>query len=132
MVKIFFYKGNSTHSKLIRKITKSKYSHVGIIPFEGHKFDTDALNKVRISHLDYAWDMYDVVTVDLNIDEDFMYKSLKAKYDYLELLRYFIDIKSCVKKYTCVELVLMALNIDNETNIITPQELYEYLKCYEI
>lgn len=127
MVRVYFFKGDSLQAKAIKKITRSKYSHVAVEFIDGHIFDTDFRSKVKIGHLQYSKDRYDVLELDLNVDIDFIYSSLQADYDYKELLRYFINIKSHIEKYTCVELALKVLRLEKRADIISPQQLYDYL-----
>lgn len=117
---IIFYKGDSLISKIIKKVTKSEYSHMAIIVDNLHIIETDWKFPVSINHLSYSTLSYDVYRcAELNEGQrremlNFLRDELQKKYDWTFLFSRWLHImfgtriRNNTEKYNCDELVFAA------------------------
>jgi Permuted papain-like amidase enzyme, YaeF/YiiX, C92 family len=148
---IFFKKDSSFISRIIAKVTKSEYTHVGLIVayddltntatiIESDRFVNTRVNRITLD------DKYVVYTTGEKPKEQtdriikFAYRNLNVKYDYLQILGLLISLLfkgenryfNSSNKLICSELIDLAyytagvkrLNSVNLGNI-TPQELLD-------
>lgn len=156
---VFFKQTNSFISRLIAKVTKSEFTHVGLIV--GHDETTGVLTiiesnrfiRTRVARLQLN-ERHVIYTIGEQPQEvvdkivKFAYKNLGKRYDYLQLLGLFISL-SCERqrniyfnsknKLICSELVDLAYytsGVKRKTNEnlgnITPQELFEVYDLKEL
>ncbi|UUV46975.1 permuted papain-like amidase [Bacillus phage vB_BanS-Thrax5] len=156
---VFFKQTNSFISKLIAKVTKSEFTHVGLIV--GHDESTGVLTiiesnrfiRTRVArlqlderHVIYTTGNQPQEVVDKIVK--FAYKNLGKRYDYLQLLGLFISLSferkrniyfNSKNKLICSELVDLAYytsGVKRKTNQnlgnITPQELFEVYDLKEL
>lgn len=156
---VFFKQTNSFISRLIAKVTKSEFTHVGLIV--GHDETTGVLTiiesnrfiRTRVARLQLN-ERHVIYTIGEQPQEvvdkivKFAYKNLGKRYDYLQLLGLFISL-SCEgkrniyfnskNKLICSELVDLAYytsGVKRKTNEnlgnITPQELFEVYDLKEL
>jgi hypothetical protein len=148
---VFFRKDSSFISRMIAFMTKSDYSHVGIIVaydeltglatiIESDRFVNTRINRLQIDdekHVVYTTGNKSKEQVDRIIK--FAHEALGAKYDYFQILGLFLSLLSkgdryfnSANRYICSELIDLAyykagvkrltdMNIGN----ISPQELLE-------
>lgn len=117
---IVFVKGNTfLVSRLIRWLTKSEFTHVGIVTAEGELFEIDAFKKLGIypfDHLQYCtYRLKDGLTVEQqnHLNELFAYMPSKSRgYDWMRLISLAIELlfhKSFgydnIYRYICSEVV---------------------------
>jgi hypothetical protein len=148
---VFFKKDSSFISRIIALMTKSEYTHVGLIVAydeltnEATIIESDRFVNTRINRITLD-DRYVVYTTGERPKEQtdrilkYAYRNLKAKYDYLQILGLFISLLfkgenryfNSKNRLICSELIdlayytagvkrLTSLNLGN----ISPQELLE-------
>lgn len=145
MVKIVFKKGRTFISLLIRLITRSKFSHVGIV-IDDIIYETDIGYNFRKSKFDWEESIYNGIILDIsNEEKDDLIKYLNSnigkKYDNKENLRYILKLfnldwifKDNNRKWNCVESVVDSLHMVekykhiSESETYSPNDLYNMIK----
>ncbi|AZU98923.1 putative cell wall-associated hydrolase [Bacillus phage pW2] len=156
---VFFKEANSFISRLIAKVTKSEFTHVGLIVehdettgivtiIESNRFIRTRVKRLQLNerHVIYTIGNQPQEVVD-NIVK-FAYKNLGRRYDYLQILGLFISLSfrrerniyfNSKNKLICSELVDLAYytsGVKRKTNQnlgnITPQELLEVYDLKEL
>lgn len=147
---VIFVKGTGLVSRMIRFVTKGKWSHCAIFLNEDTILETEWSTKCRIINIndtDYLEKEHEIVNVQLNEEQENLlkvisYMSLGKKYDFWLIFKLFIKSvfglkvnKNSYEKLVCSELVgyvLLSLGIFtyNETHVAntSPEELYHILK----
>lgn len=136
-----FYKGNKKLSKLIIKITKGQYSHVGFMIDPIHIIQLDYKTPVSIQHFSYIDEEYDVYQLRTELTEEeqkkvveFIKLRISTRYDFKlimsRLLNQLFDteIKGSHNKYNCDELLVDAfrsigINLIEKDVVMTPDTL---------
>lgn len=130
MVRVIFYKPYHLLGWIIAKVTKSKYSHVGIMFNEYTVSDINLGGRVVARSLRLNSEYYDIVNVKAVIDFNKYYTYLDRKYDVRGALSYvFPFLKSRNRRYTCAEYVCNMLGLPE---VVSPEELYEMLKYVKL
>jgi hypothetical protein len=150
---VFFKKDTSFISRIIAKMTKSEYSHVGLVVAydeltkEATIIESDRFVNTRINRIILDDKKYVVYTTgDKSKEQEdkilkYAYRHLGVKYDYFQILGLFISLlfKGEVNRYfnsanklICSELIDLAyytsgVKRDNSIKLgdVTPQELLE-------
>lgn len=146
---VFFKKSNSLISKTIAKITKSEYTHVGLIIEEyrdGHLKIIESNRFVNTREVEVELDeelhvIYEIEKTEEQKDRIIKYakSSLGMKYDYFQILGLFLSLIfnrreralfNSSNKLICSELIDLSYykagikrNTDLKLGNITPQEL---------
>lgn len=139
---IVFYKGETIISKLIKKLTKGKYSHCALVLMDSyHVVQLDWKTPTSIQHLNYERNMYDVyeLTFELTVDEQigisqYILDRLSTTYDFKFICSRFFNLFFNTKtynskdKYNCDELIIDAfrsvgINLLNGDEKISPEIL---------
>lgn len=139
---LVFYKGNSFVSKIVRKITKSEYSHVALVLDEYHLLEADWRKPLSIRHISYKTQEYDVFRVEELTEKqkeyikEFMMDTLNTPYDFTlilaHLLNYFFKVKlfHSPYRYDCsewIDLAFLYAGVDllpmTKSSTVTPAEL---------
>ena len=147
-MKIAFYTGRGKIlDRLIRKWTKSKYSHVELIinniSYSASPRDGGVRKKI-IKYEAENWLIFDLKNIfDINIALKFLNQNLGQKYDlrgiiFSQVFNLELHNKN---KYFCSELIIEALkkSIDDDKFVIlenysyfSPERLYNYLNKYNL
>jgi len=156
---VFFKQTNSFISRLIAKVTKSEFTHVGLIVghdettgvltiIESNRFIRTRVARLQLNerHVIYTIGEQPKEVVDKIVK--FAYKNLGKRYDYLQLLGLFISLSferkrniyfNSKNKLICSELVDLAYytsgvkrNTNKNLGNITPQELFEVYNLKEL
>lgn len=153
---VIFFKKNETSfiSRIVAKMTKSEYTHVGLIvayddlSCEITIIESDRFTNTKINRITLDCTKYVIFTTGDKPKEQvekivrYGYRHLNVKYDYLQILGLFLSLLSRGKidryyfnsrnKLICSELIDLAYytsSVKRLTNInlgnITPQELLE-------
>jgi hypothetical protein len=149
---IFFKRNSSFISRIIAKVTKSEYTHVGLIVAYDELTNTatiiesDRFVDTRVNRITLDDDKYVVYTTGEKSKEQvdkiikFSYRHINVKYDYLQILGLFISLLfkgenryfNSKNKLICSELIDLAYytaSVERINNVnlgnITPQELLE-------
>ena len=147
-MKIAFYIGRGKIlDRLIRKWTKSRFSHVELI-INGISYSSSSrdggVRKKIINYEAENWRIFDLKNVfDINIALKFLNENLGQKYDLegIVLSQVFNLDKHSKNKYFCSELIIEALkkSIADEKfvllenyNYFSPERLYNYLYKYNL
>ena len=147
-MKIAFYTGRGKIlDRLIRKWTKSKYSHVELIINNISYSASPRDGWVRKKIIEYEaenWLIFDLKNIfDINIALKFLNQNLGQKYDlrgiiFSQVFNLELHNKN---KYFCSELIIEALkkSIDDDKFVIlenysyfSPERLYNYLNKYNL
>lgn len=116
-----FYKGNSLISKIIRVISKGKYSHVCLILDDLHTIECSWCHPVVIKHFKYKSKSYDVYRLNIDLTDEqkeiifnFIKQNIDSGYDWkfiisrgLHLL-FGTKVVNSKKRYNCDELIVDA------------------------
>ncbi|MGC5326418.1 hypothetical protein [Brevibacillus sp. SYSU BS000544] len=85
---LLFIKGKTPISRIIKKITRSPYSHVAIFLYENHIAETDWQVPLQVRHLPYRPAQYDVYRYHKDFSPEqiekmntFLQEHLMAEYD---------------------------------------------------
>lgn len=140
---IIFFKGKGTVGKLIKWITKGRYSHVGIFMTDCiHVAEINWYYPFKIRHTKYATGTYDLYELNFELTEDdkqklmdFIHRELNQTYDWKFLWRrlfyilFGIKPKQSDSKFTCDEVIYEMFRdclgvelIDSRDNL-TPENL---------
>lgn len=152
---VFFKKDNSLISKVIANITKSEFTHVGLIVaydektkiatiIESNRFVETRLTRVQLDSNHVVYTTGDKPREVQDRILKFAYEQVGKKYDYLQILGLFLSLLLKGERYVvfnssnkliCSELIDLAYykaGVKRKTNIsigdVTPQEL---LKVYD-
>ena len=132
--KLFFYKGTNLVSKLVRMVTKSQYSHMGIMIDDIHVIDISINYGLKIRHLDYQKKKYDIIEVDLTREQvlEFSQIYFNTTYDWNEVFRmFFKKLKHNKKKVICSEFIYLMLShygiLPESDDTFTPGDIYKLL-----
>lgn len=132
MVKFFLatnYSHNNPLALIVKRVTRSKYSHSAIVIFIGDKyyiFEATALKGVVFRQFEdiTGWGLTPI-DVDLG---DFVCKvgeKLGCGYDWMGVLRFlFPNIKPSKERWFCSELAAYVLGLDN-AHLYSPASLHE-------
>jgi hypothetical protein len=125
-VDVYFVRGNTIISKLIRFFDKGKgFTHVAIRLDNSHVVDSQYPQGVRIRH--FRFKNYETITVPLDIE--IARKYIRYKYDFKKMLYFAFrvgKIWDTPNKFICSELVAVAMNKPEWVGL-TPNDLYEKL-----
>jgi hypothetical protein len=118
---VLFYKGKGVISSLIKRFTKSEYSHCAIVLDRYHLLETDWKYPASIKHLNYNSADYDIYRVTSLTDaqkaqlDDFLTAHLQSAYDYASIWERFLYVafrkpfkRAPSTAYTCDELIVEA------------------------
>lgn len=129
-MQVYFYIGEGKlFDKLIRWVTKGRYSHCELL-IGDMAYSADAwTNRVRsIPKNSFNPDNWESITVegDEKTAVAFLNSQLSKKYDWLGILGFFLPwAVNDSKRWYCSELCAAALAID--VRPVSPQDLYEIL-----
>jgi uncharacterized protein YycO len=95
-LQILFYKGNGLVSRVIKRTTRSEYSHVALQLNELHIIETDYKSPLLITHRYWTNTEYDAYRVELTATQkklirDYMYARLGSRYDFLHFFSRFFN-----------------------------------------
>lgn len=156
---VFFMKTNSLVSRVIANITKSDFTHVGLIVahdemtgvatiIESNRFIETRINRIQLSdiHMVYSTGIKPKEVEDRILK--YAHSKIGAKYDYFQILGLFLSllfkgerraIFNSTNKLICSELIDLAYyksGIERKHNVnignITPQELLEVYDLKDI
>ena len=147
-MKIAFYTGRGKIlDRVIRKWTKSKYSHVELIinniSYSASSRD-GGVRKKTINYEAENWRIFDLKNIfDINLALKFLNQNLGQKYDHKGIfLSQVINLdKHNKNKYFCSELIIEVLkkSINDDKFVIlenfsyfSPERLYNYLNKYNL
>lgn len=118
---IIFHKGKTPIARVIRLLTRSKYSHCAIVIDSLHLIQLDWKTPVTIDHLKYPlgqYDIYEVITplsiVEKQMIARYIRDRISTTYDWRFILSRFLNIIigtpifNSKKKYNCDELIVEA------------------------
>lgn len=148
VVSIIFARSSSPISWIIRRLTKSEFSHVAISLVDDHSvvIDADSFRPVKIKKNNF--DYYKVAHVNMSPSDknkfmDYVFKQVGTKYDYLQTIGLALRLMGLTKKNNlwdspdrleCIELVdraFLAIGIDIMPTIrdgdATPSDLAKIL-----
>ncbi|MGD1416551.1 YiiX/YebB-like N1pC/P60 family cysteine hydrolase [Bacillus stercoris] len=154
---LFFRKTNSIVSRIIAKITKSDYTHVGLIVAHDEMtnvatiIESDRFVRTRVSMIKID-ESHIVYTTGNNSEElksrivNYAYKRLGTEYDYMQIMGIFLSFIfkgerffNSSNKLICSELIDLAyfeagVKRKNHLNIgnVTPQELIDIYDLKEL
>lgn len=90
---LLFYKGDGLISRIVRRLSGSKYSHVSVYLGNGRVVEIDWKYKLSIKDCEYNDSNVDVYRYKRDIDGyqkyfmfKFLYNSINTKYDFIEVL----------------------------------------------
>lgn len=118
---IILCKSNKTIiQKLIRKITKDKYTHSEIYVGNYHIID-DTMRGVKVRNFDSTLNEFDVYRYHRDLTEkekydieEFLQKALNTRYDFFEILLQLFHIHPKQNgKYICISLLMEAFKYAN-------------------
>ena len=111
---LLFYKGDGFVSKIVRRLSGSKYSHVSVYIGNGRVAEIDWKYKLSIKQCEYNEknvDVYrykkDICFCQRHLMLKFLYDSINSKYDFLEVIDLLIykftgiKIRNDEDKYIC-------------------------------
>lgn len=153
---LFFKKSNTFISNLIARITRSEYTHVGLISsydemtgvatiIESNRFIKTKISRIQLDDTHLIFSISGISESQRNLVVKYAYNRIGSEYDYFQILGLFLSlvlkgerkpIFNSSNKIICSELIDMSfyesgIHRKNTINIgnITPQELIE---CYEL
>jgi hypothetical protein len=141
ILKVAFYKASGNFSdKIIRLVTRSKYSHCELLLPDGRMFSSDGWDngKVRYTYK-YNINNWDFVDIDITDGElltliSWCNHKIGLKYDWLGVFRFIIPfLKQDPERWFCSEICAAALRFINKINIsikpykLSPKNLYNIL-----
>lgn len=148
---IIVYKGNTLTSRIIKWFLKSQYVHVGVLLDEWHIVDIDWRYHLKIRHLDYSVDEYEVYRygglTDIHKRQmvKFLRQKLNTQYSMWENIRYLMSqwfglkLKDNVQRYNCSEMIVDMFHyggielFDYDSNkVIMPHALIESEKLTKV
>jgi hypothetical protein len=157
---VFFKKSDSFISRMVANITKSEFTHVGLIIdfndetqvatiIESNRFITTRIITTEIDDNHVVYSVGNIMTEEvMGRVVEYANKQLGTKYDYLQILGLFLSLLSKGDRYAffnssnkiiCSELIDVSyykagIPRKNDLNIgnITPQELLEVYELSEI
>lgn len=113
---ILLYKGKSPIAKLIQHVTNSPYSHVAIVLDEYHCLETDWKYPVKIRHLKYKKNQYEIMRYEELSEEEKEYMGkfiniyLNTQYDFKQVISHWLNlsfnftISNSNSRFICSEL----------------------------
>lgn len=122
-------------SRIVKWFTDSEYSHVALVLDEKHLYHTNYNTNLKITHMIYPRNSYDVYRVIGEYDKDklqeFIYNNINNKYDFMDIVKIIFRINTDDKdnEYICSELVRRAYEyaglklVDDTIKIATPQDI---------
>lgn len=134
---IFLVKGTNLVSKLIRLVTNSDYSHVGLFVDDFHVYETNYNTKSGIAHLSYPDKELEIYRLPCDVDEskleDFIKKNLRNGYDYGEILNILFRRNKPDEdnEYICSTLIVEAFRnqginlVEGDKKVYTPKDIAE-------
>lgn len=117
---LIFYKGDGFISKIIKKVTKSPYSHVALVLDNYHILEADWKRPLSIRHISYRSQEYDIYRVKGLTEEQkeklrrYINETISAGYDLKlvlsHLFKYFFKGKllNSPSRYDCSEWITLA------------------------
>lgn len=147
---IIFHKGRTPIAMIIKKLTKSEFSHCAFCLDNLHLLQLDWKTPVTIAHLEYPIGRYDIYRLKVDLTEDekekviiFMRDRISTTYDWKLIFSRFFNILfgtpivSSEKKYNCDELISDALrsvgvNLIDSDMEMTPDTLSKSNLIYKI
>lgn len=130
---VLFYKAKGQLlDRIIRLVTKSKYSHVEIFS-NGYIYSSsprDGGVRRKAFNLALNTSKWDYLPIDLKVErlENFYTKTVNKKYDWLGVLRFILPFfKQNKNRYFCSEWVGECLRY-SQPELLTPQDLYNLIK----
>ena len=147
---IIFYKGETPIARIIKKLTKSEYSHCALAIDQLHLIQLDWKNPISIQHLSYLLGQYDVYRINVELTEEekekivlFIRERLSTTYDWKLIFSRFFNILFGTKiissdhLYNCDELIISAMrhvgiNLIEDDVKMTPDTLSKSKLLYKI
>lgn len=140
-----FSRRQSIISKLIRKLSNSKFSHVAMtLQDRYHTLESSWKNPTTIEHFSYPKGEYEVCRLKFDLRQDeielmerFIFENLYSGYDWKFILSRLgnrllgTPVINSKQKYNCDELILEAIyyatsiRIVDDMDNLTPEKLYE-------
>lgn len=140
---LLFYRGNSLFGKVIRFLSKGKYSHVCMLLDQFHTLETSWNNPSVIKHFDYRYKDYDIYRLNVRLNEyqkqlilQYITEHIEVGYDWTYLITrglhalFGTKVINSKKYLTCDELVVEAFKVASihlieKDVILTPSTLAE-------
>jgi uncharacterized protein YycO len=141
-VKIAFYKGKGNWlDRLIRLVTRSKYSHLEFI-YEGISYSSSSrdggVRSKKINFKESNWDIYSFKSNDTLINSAIIWAKTQEgrPYDYWGAVGTVIKfIKGAKNKWFCSEFIAQMMRLSNVyphpsrlDRFVTPEKIYEFVK----
>jgi hypothetical protein len=139
---LLFYKGEGIVSNVIKKVTKSDYSHVALVLDDYHLLEADWKKPLSIRHFSYRAEDYDIYRVEGLMEEHkdrlrrYIVDTINSPYDFAliasHLLNYFFKgkIVGSPNRFDCsewIDLAFLYAGVDLLPGIafstITPEKL---------
>jgi hypothetical protein len=138
---ILFYKGDSILGRLIKYVTKGKYSHCVFLLDQFHCLETSWNNPSVIKHFDYRYKDYDIYRLNVELNENqkqlilkYITEHIEVGYDFIFLIsRLFhivfgTKILNSKRTVTCDELIYDAfknagIQLIKQDEMLTPSTL---------
>jgi hypothetical protein len=128
-MRIIFYRSRSVLGKIVQLVTKSEYSHVGIMLDNNHITDVSFGGRVMCRHIKLNKKEYEIIEYDFEFNYDEYYRLLGVKWDIIGALYYVLPFLHNPKEsLTCAEYVAHMIGLEQ---VLTPKELYEIIKNKE-
>lgn len=137
---LLLYKGRNKISNIVKSVTESEYSHIGLILSDFHIVEIDFFYCLKINHIGYNGKDFDIYRLRTPLTQEqqkqiteYIYSTLQSKYDFEEILNILLykffgkKLDDDKGKFVCSSWINECFKncgiVLSEKELVTPQDL---------